>query len=201
MSSKSPPAERINVDHIIDLAGEIFAEHGFTGVGMRELSQRCKVSPPTLYYYFGSKESLFAEACKTRYQRAINRAAQAAASAKPGDGLVRLCETLFDLLTTDRTLFLLLRRDLIQGSVAGANFLSRPQYEALIELIANTVSQQARPSDGRELAFSLAALVFGYCELAHASHAGGQPLSLQARRSKMIYAVEALIRGFTGSYL
>ncbi len=48
--------DRGQIDRIIEIAAEIFAEHGNGGVGMRELSSRCGAGTPTLYRYFGSKE-------------------------------------------------------------------------------------------------------------------------------------------------
>jgi AcrR family transcriptional regulator len=40
-------------------AARLFAEKGYNGVSMREISERSNVSKPTLYYYFGSKEGIY----------------------------------------------------------------------------------------------------------------------------------------------
>ncbi len=42
-------------------AARLFAEKGFNGVSMRELSEQTGVSKPTIYYYFGSKEDIYIE--------------------------------------------------------------------------------------------------------------------------------------------
>jgi AcrR family transcriptional regulator len=40
-------------------AARLFAEKGYNGVSMREISERSAVSKPTIYYYFGSKEGIY----------------------------------------------------------------------------------------------------------------------------------------------
>lgn len=44
---------------ILTLAGELFAEQGFTGASMDELARRAGVSKPVIYSLVGSKEQLY----------------------------------------------------------------------------------------------------------------------------------------------
>jgi len=46
---------------IFEVAAKLFAEKGYNGVSMREISEMSKVSKPTIYYYFGNKEGIFKE--------------------------------------------------------------------------------------------------------------------------------------------
>lgn len=46
---------------IIDVASEVFKEHGFEAASMSEISARVGGSKATLYNYFASKEELFVE--------------------------------------------------------------------------------------------------------------------------------------------
>jgi AcrR family transcriptional regulator len=50
---------------IAELAEELFAEHGYAGVSMAELSRRAGVTKPVVYEIFGSKEGLY-RACVER---------------------------------------------------------------------------------------------------------------------------------------
>lgn len=44
---------------IFAAAARLFADKGFNGVSMREISEQSNVSKPTIYYYFGSKEGIY----------------------------------------------------------------------------------------------------------------------------------------------
>ena len=50
---------------IFKIAARLFAEKGYNGVSMREISEVSGVSKPTIYYYFGSKEGIYRELLNT----------------------------------------------------------------------------------------------------------------------------------------
>jgi AcrR family transcriptional regulator len=52
-----PRAERERL--ILDVAGPVFAEHGYHATSMDEIAAGADVSKPMLYAYFGSKEGLY----------------------------------------------------------------------------------------------------------------------------------------------
>lgn len=53
---------------IFKAAAKLFAEKGFNGVSMREISELSNVTKPTIYYYFGNKEGIY----KALIQEALN---------------------------------------------------------------------------------------------------------------------------------
>ncbi len=44
--------------HILDIAENLFAEHGFAATPVRKLAQAAGVNPALVHYYFGSKQDL-----------------------------------------------------------------------------------------------------------------------------------------------
>ncbi len=184
----------------MDLAAEIFAEHGFSGVGMRELSSRCGVGAPTLYHYFGSKENLFDAVCVEKYRKALVSARLVIGNDLPVEQqLEALCGGVFDLLVNDRVLFLLLRRDLIDGSISGRQLRSRHQYEGVLELLHSVIVRRHTEDDARRLAFTAAALIFGYCEFVHVSvnlEPRLDPDALSARRAELSATLRKLVLDF-----
>lgn len=49
------------IDQIYSAAFLLFAKHGFQKVSVHEIAQNAKVSPATIYNYFGTKEQLYAD--------------------------------------------------------------------------------------------------------------------------------------------
>ena len=45
--------------HIFDVAKTLFTQRGFSNVSMRDICNEARVTAPTVYYYFKSKEVLF----------------------------------------------------------------------------------------------------------------------------------------------
>lgn len=48
-------------NRIFQIAAHLFAQKGFSGVSMREISELSGVTKPTIYYHFGSKEQIYKE--------------------------------------------------------------------------------------------------------------------------------------------
>ncbi|OGB60374.1 MAG: hypothetical protein A2Y94_08220 [Caldithrix sp. RBG_13_44_9] len=50
---------------IFKAAARLFAEKGYNGVSMREISETTGLSKPTIYYYFGNKEGIYTALVET----------------------------------------------------------------------------------------------------------------------------------------
>lgn len=51
--------ENNSKNRIFRVAAHLFAERGYNGVSMREISETTGLSKPTIYYYFGNKEGIY----------------------------------------------------------------------------------------------------------------------------------------------
>src|SRR5208283_3415016 len=67
-TNKEPKPDAGTVGRLLDAAEKLFAEHGFDGVGMRQLADEAKVNLGAATYHFGSKESLFIETFMRRFR-------------------------------------------------------------------------------------------------------------------------------------
>jgi AcrR family transcriptional regulator len=58
---------------ILAVATEEFSEHGYSGARVDEIAERTRTTKRMLYYYFESKEGLYAEVLKASYAEIRNR--------------------------------------------------------------------------------------------------------------------------------
>ncbi len=83
-------------ERILQAAEELFAEHGFSGTSLRQLTSLANVNLAAVNYHFGSKENLIAEVFKRRLDdlgrarlKALEDVLQQHGSRPPLDALLR----------------------------------------------------------------------------------------------------------------
>jgi AcrR family transcriptional regulator len=52
---------------ILDAARELFAEHGYDAVTMRQIAERIEYTPTAIYYHFKDKDAVIRELCDADY--------------------------------------------------------------------------------------------------------------------------------------
>ena len=75
-----------NRQTVIDVASRLFREHGFDGIGLKDLMKGAGLTQGAFYKQFASKDDLAAQASRRAMERAFNRFS-AAAAANPDDPL------------------------------------------------------------------------------------------------------------------
>ncbi|MBI1651366.1 TetR/AcrR family transcriptional regulator [Hyphomicrobium sulfonivorans] len=75
-----------NRQNVIDVASRLFREHGFDGIGLKDLMEGAGMTHGAFYKQFGSKEDLVAAASARAFESATSRWS-AAAAANPKDAL------------------------------------------------------------------------------------------------------------------
>ena len=68
---------------MLEMAGRVFAQHGFHDASMDEIAEAAGISKPMLYSYFGSKEGLYFAYVNQSYRELITAIDQAVAAAGP----------------------------------------------------------------------------------------------------------------------
>src|SRR5689334_24633447 len=82
--SRAQAAE--NRETVINVASRLFREHGFDGIGLKDVMEGAGLTQGAFYKQFASKEDLAAQAAKRALERASDRWSEAAA-ANPADPL------------------------------------------------------------------------------------------------------------------
>src|SRR5947207_1048421 len=82
--SRTQAAE--NRQTVINVASRLFREHGFDGIGLKDLMKGAGLTQGAFYKQFASKDDLAAQASRRAMERAFNHLS-AAAAANPDDPL------------------------------------------------------------------------------------------------------------------
>ncbi len=119
---------------MLEIAEELFAAQGYHGVSMEEIAERCGVSKPMLYEYFGSKDGLLCAAI-ARSRTALYEATSAAMAQGQGpyDVLWRGMLAYFEFMDAhNRSVAMLLQEPMVASGTAEAIEATRRQQSGLI---------------------------------------------------------------------
>ena len=102
---------------MLDVAEEVFGERGYQATSMDEIAERCGVSKPMLYEYFGSKDGLLV-ACVGRSKAELFDVTQKAmaGAADPEDILWRGMLAYFEFMDAHSKSFAMLMREPMAAS-------------------------------------------------------------------------------------
>jgi AcrR family transcriptional regulator len=154
-------------ENILKIATRRFAAVGYEATSMRSIASRARVTLPTIYHYFGDKESLYFEVCLTtfspRAERALEFFKRSAASEEAR--IYGFFVGLANDLLNDENFFKLLHREMIDQDKEGIRRLTercwKQSFETLIKSFQHVVAAHRDPS---EITFACFALMLGLVE-------------------------------------
>lgn len=174
-----------DIERVMEVAGRLFAEKSYDGVGIRQIAEESGVKAPSIFYHFGSKGALYEEVLEYKYRATIARITLAIKPLRdPRQKLECIIGTVFDLFQ-DRTFLMLLHRDLadIVANQRRSGFLG--EYRNFFKLTSTVLQGVFDRAADQNLVFPLASTILGYCELTaamseeHSGDEGAEWLSKQ----------------------
>ncbi len=191
---------------LLAAADELFGERGYDAVSVGDLAAAAGVNKALVFYYFGSKEGLFARVLTGYYEAHRTALEQALAEAGPLEArLSRLIDAYFDFMAGNQRF-----ARLVQQQVAGGGAHLALIQENLGELERWTERALAglAPSEGplaaRHFFVTFSAAMINYFTYAPALTPlwGGDPLgeeALRERRAHLHWLAEVVVAGLVRS--
>jgi AcrR family transcriptional regulator len=176
-------------ERILEVALELFAQHGYAATSIADLAARLGTSKAALYYHFHSKEEVLDELLSSSLSGFMEIAEQAAAGLLPPEELIG---AIIDLTTISGALRAAVSTDPSAISV----LLDRAGPKTTEELTDQIVAALAgdRGDAGRVIAAQAAFAVARYGTIAVLQSAGSVQLSPAARAELRAAALRALGR-------
>ncbi|MDN3027595.1 TetR/AcrR family transcriptional regulator [Streptomyces sp. S.PB5] len=180
-------------DRILDVASQLFAEHGVHAVGLQQIIDACGCGKNLLYREFGSKDDLvvaFLERCRADWASVL-RAAEASADSDPGGLLVALVREVVARAVADG-----FRGCPLRNAYAEFPDPDHPAHQVIVahytdraELL-RTLAAQASARDPKDLASRIELLIDGL-------NANGAVLGPQGAAPAAVTWAEEAVRGAT----
>ncbi len=192
---------RLDIDKLIELAATEFAAHGFEGMSMRSLADKCAISQPAIYYHFASKEALYEEVCRRRFDevaRLVDR--RVAAVTSPADKLEEFFSALFDEWQRDNTILLLTQREVINALVEPEKCVAGTHTIHLFGQIEDILADILGREVEQEVAFTFGSLLYGYCSMMSLDIKGDgraptqQPALRERRKAALLDACRKMLQ-------
>ncbi|GAA3238626.1 TetR/AcrR family transcriptional regulator [Actinocorallia longicatena] len=145
---------------MLDVAEEVFAERNFAVATMDEIAERCGVSKPLLYDYFGSKEGLLTAAVnRARTELYEVTTAAMALGTEPRDILERGLVAYYTFATAHSRSFAVLIQEPMAATFDAVESVRRQQHGLIAPVIA---AWAPHVEDERITAYT--ELIIGACE-------------------------------------
>jgi AcrR family transcriptional regulator len=148
---------------MLDMAEQVFAERGYRGTSMDEIAERCGVSKPMLYEYFGSKDGLLLT-CMARSKAELYEATQKAmaGATTPEEILWRGMLAYFAFLDDHSCSFAMLLQEPLAGPPETAETIEDTRRQQS-ELISGVLSTFAPGAPAAAIA-AYTQIIIGACE-------------------------------------
>ncbi|MFJ6671964.1 TetR/AcrR family transcriptional regulator [Actinosynnema sp. NPDC091369] len=144
------PAKQTRRDQILAAAAELFARHGFHGVGIDDIGAAVGISGPALYRHFRSKDAMLGEMLTSISERLLDGGqSRVAASGDPAHALRELIRWHVDFALDDPALITVQIRNLANLTDPDrrrVRALQRRYVEVWVETIRKTSPEVDEPT-------------------------------------------------------
>lgn len=159
MSTRLPAGARR--EQILDVAVQVFGQHGFHGASMNDVAEAAGVTKPVLYQHFDSKQDLYLALLEDVGHRMLHAIARATSGAPNGKVQTELgFQAYFRFVAADRDAFLLLFGTQANRDAESTAVIRRITDEAA-EAIAPLIAADIEPTYQRTLAHGLIGMAEG----------------------------------------
>jgi len=166
MSSKS--AKKIDTRLVIlRNAKHLFAQHGYSGVSVRDIAGTCGIQAASLYHHFPDKQALYLATMEYAFSDKADEIAEVTTIAgSPKERLSDFIGRFTTLMADDPEFRILLQRELLDGDEERLKLAAHEVFERPFKAITDLVEEIAPECDPHMLAISLAGLILFHFETA-----------------------------------
>ena len=152
---------------ILAAAIPLFAQHGYSGVSMRDIARASGIQAASLYHHFPDKQALYLDAMAQAFEdkaEGFDKALRQTGSAEKR--LTDLVHSFTQLMGKDPDFCALLQRELLDGDEARLKQLAEQVFKQAFVAIRELAEELVPGCDSHMVAISIASLILYHLETA-----------------------------------
>lgn len=166
---------------ILEVAATLFGERGFAAISVRDIARECNVNIPTIYHFYGDKQSLY-DAC---YKATFEAAAQTLhdAATQPGtasERIRRFTVELCRILMENHNFRRLLQREFLREERRRITTLTTHHFQDEFRLMTAAIAELHGEAQAMERCFSIYGLALGLLQMRRIGELAGMDKGLAA---------------------
>lgn len=151
---------------ILIQAMQLFSEHGYAGVSMRDLAGSVGLGVSGLYHHFPDKKTLYLEAVQLAFSNKANAFSKIWQSKlSPEKKLREFVGSMTGMLIADRDFHRLMQRELLEADDIRMKSLAENVFKVQFTELIKLVRQLAPTKDAHLMAVSIISLVCEFLEM------------------------------------
>ena len=150
---------------LLSASAELFAEHGFAGVSMRDIARATDITQAAIYHHFTNKEELYFAALEHLYEaQTVALVSEMERESSPGAQLTLLVSRLLEVFDENSQIRRIYFRELLEGDQQRLKLLSSRVFPEIDRFVRELMQELAPGMDSHLLVFDLAGLIFHHLE-------------------------------------
>jgi len=152
---------------ILAAAIPLFAQHGYSGVSMRDIAHASGIQAASLYHHFPDKQALYLDAMAQAFKdkaEGFDKALRQTGSAEKR--LTDLVRSFTQLMSKDPDFCALLQRELLDGDETRLKQLAEQVFKQAFVAIRELAEELVPGCDSHMVAISIASLILYHLETA-----------------------------------
>jgi len=165
MSTKMPAPNLDTAQVILDKSIPLFAQLGYAGVSMRDISKAVGISGAALYHHYSDKQSLYIAAMNHAFaDKASSIQSTLNITGKPEERLEHFVTDLTSQLANDANFRALLHRELLDGDDERLKLLADKVFVEPFTAVKQLAQEMSLDCDPHLMAISIAGLILFHFE-------------------------------------
>ncbi len=153
------------VTAILNESIPLFAQHGFSGVSIRQIANAVDISIATLYYHFPDKKALYLKSIEYAFSDKAEGITDVMNTPGTKEERLKLFVLRFtELMSNDRNFRLLFQRELLDADSSRLQLLAERVFKEQFQNVVNLAKEISPKCDPHLMAISMVGLILFHLE-------------------------------------